>query len=303
LTPEAQREERQARQAAAQAANAQGSQAGDAGQRAGQGAPGGRQRGGQDQAGGRGGQSTQAGPEGGRQGRGQDQGGRGGPGGQQEARAAVTLATQSCYATLMTTLNSEKPYRTSRVEDVSRSPLVDWIDIALTAYATDTTGTNLRFMQDRLDETFPIDDVLIMSRPFVANLESFGIGGAGGGGGGERGQGGAGAAMFTMGGAPGASPLSSIMGGTGERGGGRGAGRVLPKDVQDRMMFDAQAASFFNYLMEKLGAEKVKDIIQQNVKGVESLKVVQGLLGNDMAKVEKDWVAWMKEQKLPENIR
>ncbi len=278
LTPEAQREERQARmQAAAAAAAASGGQVDANGQSGGRGGrsgangqdQAGRQRGGQAQAGQRGG-SDQAGQRGGTAGQ------RGGGPGGQEARLATTLASQVGYATLMATLAPQRPYRTSRIDDMGRSPLVDWLDIALVADATGTSYANLRFLQDRLEETFPLDDMLIMNRPFVAQQDSGGGGGMGGG-------------MAAMGG--------------GRGGAGGGAGRVLPKDVQDRMLFDAQAATFFNFLIEKAGMDKVRDVVQRNIKGEEALTVVQGFMGADLDKIEKDWQTWVKNQKAPENIR
>ncbi|MBZ5498351.1 MAG: hypothetical protein LAP85_18275 [Acidobacteriia bacterium] len=294
LTPEAQREERQARMQAAQALNAQNGQTDQAAQggRGGQGAQSGR-------GGGRSGQD-QAGAQAGRQRGGQDQGGPGGQrGGQspdfraaQEARTATTLASNVGYATLMTTLPTSKPFRTSRLDDMGRSPLVDWLDIALVAHATGTANSNLRFLQDHLEEAFALDDVLSMNRPFVAGQDSASGGGGGGGG---AGGGGGNPGMVMMGAAGGS--------GGGGRGGGGGAGRVLPKDVQDRMLFDGQAATFFNYLIEKVGVDKVKEVVQQNVKGKESLLVVQGFLGNDFDQIERDWQTWVKAQKPPENIR
>jgi hypothetical protein len=103
--------------------------------------------------------------------------------------------------------------------------------------------------------------------------------------------------MISMGSAGGA--------GGGGQGGGRGGGgaRVLPKDVQDRMLFDAQAATFFNYIIDKLGVEKTKTVVQKNMKGEEALTVLQGYLGTDFDKVEKDWQTWVKAQKPPDAIR
>jgi hypothetical protein len=279
LTAEAQRQERQARMAAMAAQVAaqggqdqtgQGNQGGGRGGRSGGQQDQGSRRGGQDQA------------------QGGTRGGQGGPGGQrgggpsgQEARAATTLATQVGYATLMTTLSPEKSYRTSRIDDMGKSPLVDWLDIALVADATGTWTNNLRFLQDRLEEAFPLDDVLIMNRPFVAQQDS-----GGGGGGGTQ--------VMTMGGsAGGAAGGAPNSGGQGGRGGGA---RTLPKDVQDRTLFDAQAATFFRYLIEKVGIEKVREVVQKNIKGEESLLVVQSMLGSDFDKVEKDWQTWVKAQ-------
>jgi uncharacterized membrane protein YgcG len=299
LTPEAQREERQARmQAMAAAAAALSGQGGSgaAGQDQG-GAQAGRQRGGQDQ-GGRGGQAN---AQTGRQGGGQDQSGRGGQSPEvraaaMEARAATTLATQVGYSILQTTLNPDKPFRASRLDDMSRSPLVDWLDIALVANATGTSGNNLRYMQENMEQSFSIEDVLSMSRPFVAQQDLSLSGG--GGGGGMGGQGGGGSGVGTGGG----QSAGDRAGGSAR--GGRGGGSTsLPKDVQDRMLFDAQSASFFNYLIEKAGIEKAKDVVAQNRKGTEPLMMVQKIFGTDMDKLEKDWQTWAMAQKLPENIR
>jgi hypothetical protein len=294
LTPEAQREERTARQqasaaqrqAAAAAGQDQGGGQGQAGQRGGQGQT--SQRGGQGQAGQRGGQ---------------DQGGRGGMGNPspdmraaQEARAAGTLAMQMGYATLMTTLDDELYYRVSRVEDVGKSPLVDWLDIALVAYATGTSNTYLKFLQDNMDSAFAIEDVLSMNRPFVVQQDSGSGGGAGGGN--------PGAAMMGAGGGAGAG--SGAGGDRGQSGGGRGGGRgnaPLPKDIQDRQLFDAQAATFFDYLIEKVGIDKAKEVVRQNMQGKEPIAVVESFLGSDFDKVEKDWQTWLKTLKPPDTGR
>ncbi len=270
LTPEAQREERAARMAAAaaqrqaDAANGQGQGGG-----AGRGGQSGSQRGVADQAGQRGGQG---------------QGGRGGPAtltpemrAAQEARQATTMATQMCYATLMTTLNSDLYFRTSRVEDVGKSPLVDWLDIALASYATGTSNANLKFLQDNLDWAFAIEDVLSMNRPFVVQSDSGGGGGGGmgmmGGGGGNPGGGMAGGGDRGQG----SNQAQAGGGRQGQQGGGRGgANRVLPKDQQDRLLFDAQSATFFNYLIEKAGMDKAKEIVRQNMQGKDALTVVVG---------------------------
>jgi hypothetical protein len=291
LTPEGQREERAARQ---QAAAAQRQAAASAGQDQGVGQDqagqrGGGQRGGQDQAGQRGG---------GQRG-GQDQGGRGGMGNPspemraaQEARAAGTLAMQMGYATLMTTLDDDLYYRVSRVEDVGKSPLVDWLDIGLVAYATGTSNTYLKFLQDNLESAFAIEDVLSMNRPFVVQQDSGSGGGNPGmammGGGGDRGQAGGGGA--------------GGGGRSGAAGGGRG-NAPLPKDVQDRQLFDGQAATFFNYLIEKVGIDKAKEVVRQNMKGKEAITVVESFLGSDFDKVEKDWQTWVKTLKPPDTGR
>ncbi len=289
LTPEGQREERTARQ---QAGAAQRQAAAIAGQD---------QGGGQDQAGQRGGGQRggqdQANQRGGGQRGGQDQGVRGGMGNPspemraaQEARAAGTLAMQMGYATLMTTLDDDLYYRVSRVEDVGKSPLVDWLDIGLVAYATGTSSTYLKFLQDNLESAFAIEDVLSMNRPFVVQQDSGSGAGAGGGnpgmammGGGDRGQAGGG-------------------GRSGAAGGGRG-NAPLPKDVQDRQLFDGQAATFFNYLIEKVGIDKAKEVVRQNMQGKQAITVVESFLGSNFDKVDSDWQAWVKTLKTPDTGR
>ncbi len=273
LTPEAQREERAARvQAAALAAAGLGVQGDQADQNA------------------RTGQRGRGGDQGGQGSR----GGQGGPGGSPspemraaaEARAATALAAQIGNAILMTSLNNEKPYRISRLDDMSRSPLNDWLDVALVAYATGNTQGSYRTLQDRVDDCFPLDDVLSMSRPFVAQADSSS------GGGGGMGTG----AVMSAGGASGGGGQSGGRGGGGQAG-GRGGGRVLTKDVVDRMVFDAQATAFFNYLMQQVGADKVKDLVQQNRKKTETLQVVMSLLGTNTDKIDQDFMAWVKTQK------
>ena len=226
-----------------------------------------------------------------------------------EARAAAQLASQMGYAILMSSLDNEKPYRPSRLDDMSRSPLNDWLDIALVAHATGTAQNAYRVLQERADDCFPLDDVLSMSRPFVAQTTDSGGGGGGGGMGGGpvmitgAGPGGgtsSGTVAFNTGvggGDRGSAGQAGGRGGNVGQGGGRGGGRVLSKDVVDRMVFDAQATAFFAYLIEKAGIEKVKDLVQQQRKKTESLAVVQTLLGPDVDKTEMEFMDWVKTQK------
>jgi hypothetical protein len=216
----------------------------------------------------------------------------------QEARAAGTLAMQMGYATLMTTLDEDLYFRVSRVEDVGKSPLVDWLDIALVSYATGTSNTYLKFLQDNLESAFAIEDVLSMNRPFVVQQDPGGGGGGAGAGGGNPG--------FGMMGAGGTGAASGAGGDRAQGGGGRGGGRgnaPLPKDVQDRQLFDGQAATFFNYLIEKIGIDKTKEVVRQNMQGKEAIAVVESFLGSDFDKVEKDWQTWLKTLKPPDTGR
>ncbi len=119
--------------------------------------------------------------------------------------------------------------------------------------------------------------------------------------------GGGGPGMATGGSAErgqGAGQAQAAGGRQGQQAGGRGgAARVLPKDQQDRLLFDAQSATFFNYLIEKAGIDKVKDVVRQNMEGKDSLTIIVGFLGSDFNKVEKDWLDWLKTQKPQETGR
>jgi hypothetical protein len=82
----------------------------------------------------------------------------------------------------------------------------------------------------------------------------------------------------------------------------------LSKDAQDRMMYDAEASSFFSYLVARAGLEKVKEIVNQSMKVKDSLDVLSqsGAVDKDFEKVEQAWQSWLKEQKTdgpPGNIR
>jgi hypothetical protein len=219
------------------------------------------------------------------------------------------------YAILTTTSAPDKPFRSSRADDVARSPLADWLDVGIVAYGAGGPAPNLRLLQERIEEAFPIEDVIVMSRPFVVP----GTEGGGGGGGGNMvftragaggGQGaqpsGAGAGQGAPGGAGAQVATMTVTGGQaggsgpgGGGGGGRGGRNAMPKDVQDRMMFDAQAASLFSYIIEKGGIEKVKALVQasQEKKDLREMLIRPDFLGTDMEKLESDWQAWVKAQK------
>jgi hypothetical protein len=197
------------------------------------------------------------------------------------------------YAILVTTLNPGAPFRSSRLDDMGRSPLADWLDIGLASYAAGTSVASLGFLRDRLEEGFPLEDVLSMSRPFVAPS----AGGTGPGmvirmgpeGGPVPGPG------VTVGPAPSGPPAPQagpIM--------DRPARMGMPKDVQDRMTFDAQAALFFSYLSQKVGLEKTKELVQWNREGKPSREFLTraDVLGPDLEKIEEDWQEWVKQQKV-----
>ncbi len=227
------------------------------------------------------------------------------------ARLVATTVQRAAFAILTTTLNPAKEFRPTRVDDMGRSPLADWLDIGLASYAAGPDSYNLRFLQRRVEEAFPLEDMLTMSRPFVPPGTGGGPGGEGGGAvirrgesGGNESQGG------PQGGPPrpeGAAPQMMIgrMEGGGERRGPDGAS--MPKDMQDRMTFDAEAASFFSYILQKLGTEKIKMIIRANLEKRETSELLAAgdMLGADWEKTEREWQSWVREQKAagPEMMR
>ena len=213
------------------------------------------------------------------------------------ASTTRSMARDMALATLQASFAPERSFRVSRVDDVGRTPLPDWLDVGIASYAAGG-AENIAFLQQRIEEAFPLEDVLGMSRPFVAQS-------AGGGGGGG---------MTRIGGSPAegmppgaALPAAGgvVQGGGGMRGGG--GTRSLPKDQQDRMLFDGQASTFFNYLVEKLGLEKIKALIQFSSEGQESREwiIKPDVLGPEFDKIEGEWMAWIKMQKpaSPEEIR
>jgi len=72
--------------------------------------------------------------------------------------------------------------------------------------------------------------------------------------------------------------------------------RVLPKDEQDRMLFDGQSSTFFFFLIEKVGIEKVRELIRLTREGMESREYLERpeVLGGDFGKIEEEWAAWVK---------
>jgi len=217
-----------------------------------------------------------------------------------------------CFSTLTTTMAPEKNFSPSRFDDVGRSPLSDWIDIGIVSYAIGES-MNLRNLQDRIDEAFPLEDVMSMSRPFVAPETQGGGGGGmrGGSGGnpsgnsGNRGGQSGGFPGMSAPGGPGGQGAQGGQGGGAGRGAGGGRGREIPKEQLDRMLFDAQSSTFFAYLIEKLGIEKVKGLVQANKDGQNSHDLVTGkdMLGSDYDTIEPDWMKWIKTLQPPDSGR
>jgi hypothetical protein len=204
-----------------------------------------------------------------------------------EAGLARQATRQMAFALLQATLSPETEFRLSRVDDAGRSPLPDWLDVGIASYAS-AAGGNTGFLQQHLEEIFPLEDMLTMSRPFLAP-------GSEGGGGQmifrtERSGGASGSpAGGDQGGPPGAAQSGARTGGP----------RTLPKDQLDRMMFDGQAASFFTYLIEKAGLDKVKEVVNVALQDEDPIPTIKALptIGTDLDKVEEEWTGWVKTQK------
>jgi hypothetical protein len=221
---------------------------------------------------------------------------------QLEKQTVSTMRQQIAYAVIQCLMTKDFQFRSSRLDDVGKSPLPDWLDIGIVSYASGY-DPNLSFLQQHMDQTFPLEDVLSMSRPFVASSSSDqgGSRSAGSGDGADRG----GMAGMGGGGNPGFGQ-GFPSGGFGARGqGGFGGGqrggaqRVLPKDEQDRMLFDGQSSTFFSYLLTKIGIEKMKDLVKRAQAGEESREFIKqdNVLGSDFEKIEEDWANWVKALK------
>jgi hypothetical protein len=78
---------------------------------------------------------------------------------------------------------------------------------------------------------------------------------------------------------------------------------MMPKDQQDRMLFDGQASTFFDYLVQKVGIDRIKELIQLGREGKPSIEFIArpDVLGPDFEKIEADWVNWVKAQKPEQN--
>lgn len=226
-----------------------------------------------------------------------------------EKQTVSVTSQQIAYAVTQSLLAKDYQFRSSRLDDMGKSPLPDWLDIGIAAYASGY-DTNLSFLQQHMDQTFPLEDLLSMARPFVASSSD-----QGGGGGGNRGassgdganRGGMGGGMGGMGGGNPGIGQGFPGGGSGGRGqGGFGGGgqrdrgqRVPPKDEQDRMLFDGQSSTFFTYVLNKFGLEKMKELLKQAQDGKESREYIirNDVLGPDFEKIEADWSDWVKALK------
>jgi hypothetical protein len=238
-----------------------------------------------------------------------------------EKQAVSTTTQHIAYAVLQAMLAKDLKFRSSRIDDMGKSPLPDWLDIGIASYASGASP-NISFLQQNMDQTFSIEDIISISRPFTSSSSQSSSGGNGGGNGGgmqggmgRTGNDGGGDSMPRMGSFPqggfggGSFPQGGFGGGTGGRSTGGNTGgqrvsqpRVLPKDEQDRMLFDSQSATFFSYMVEKAGIEKVKKLINEVLSGKESREVITlpEMFGPDFGKIEDDWTAWVKALKAPQ---
>jgi len=226
-----------------------------------------------------------------------------------EKQMVDTVNQQMSHAVLWALFAPDSQFRSSRLDDMGKSPLPDWLDIGIAAYASGQ-NMDISFLLENMDQTFPLEDIFLMSRPFVASSVNQGSGGSfrGGGGGMPGGRGGGmpsfgGGPSGGMGGPPTGGGPSGGMGkpptGAGEGSAQRGGRqRVLPKDEQDRMLFDAQSCTFFVYLIEQVGIEKVKALIKQAQEGGEVWELItqSEILGSDLDKIEEDWISWIQDQ-------
>ncbi len=236
-----------------------------------------------------------------------------------ENRMVQDATRRVTYAIIQTSFAENLKYRSSRLNDMGKSPLPDWLDIGIGVYATGEDA-NLSYLLQNMEQTFPIEDILTMSRPFVASTflqgdssgsgrGSFGPGGGqgfpSGGFGGMSAEGGPpqggfsgmGQGGFPQGGFSGRGEDS--QGGTGGQRGGRQ--RTIPKDEQDQMIFDGQSSTFFAFLLEKVGIEKARELINAVQEGVEGRDFIarEDVLGGDYRIIEEEWIEWVQKLEPP----
>jgi hypothetical protein len=248
-------------------------------------------------------------------------------------RATEDTARKVAYAIIQTSFAKNLKYRSSRLNDMGKSPLPDWLDIGIGAYATGQ-DPNINYLKQNMEQTFSIEDVLTMSRPFVASTflqgdssgngrggfgggQGFppgGFSGAGGEGGSQGGfNGGQGFPPGGFGGANGGGQGFPPGGFGGMNGGGQGrqgnggrqgggSQRTIPKDEQDQMIFDGESSTFFAFLLEKIGMEKMKALIasvREDNSGTGARKYVTrpDMLGEDYSKIETQWIDYVQNLK------
>ncbi len=66
------------------------------------------------------------------------------------------------------------------------------------------------------------------------------------------------------------------------------------------MIFDGQSSTFFTFLFEKVGIEKVKELVQAiNNEDVEARDFIArpDMLGDDYGNIEEEWIGWVQDLK------
>ena len=241
-----------------------------------------------------------------------------------EGRMANETVRKIAYAVIQTNFAKDLRYRSSRLNDMGKSPLPDWLDIGIGTYVTGN-DPNLNYLQENMEQTFPLEDILTMSRPFVASTflqtensgSSDGMFGSRGGRSGMNGGQGfpsGGFGGMGQGGVPPSGGFGGMRSGEGPPSGFNGGGqgfpggngspqggfqRVIPKDEQDQMIFDGQSSTFFTFLLEKVGIEKVKELIQAVQEDIVARDFIarSDMLGDDYGKIEQEWIEWVGKLK------
>jgi hypothetical protein len=226
-----------------------------------------------------------------------------------ESQMVDSTNRQLAHAAIWALLNPDSQFRSTRLDDMGKSPLPDWLDIGIASYAS-SASPDLAFLRGHMDQTFPLEDIFIMSRPFVASSigqssgESFGGGGMRGfgGGGGFPGGGPPGGFSPRGGGGMGGGPPGgfSQRGGGGMGGGSPNGGRsrqaTMPKDEQDRLLFDTQSTTFFMFMIENAGIEKTLTFIERVIAGEEAWELITqpDFMAADLERIETEWLNWVE---------
>ena len=72
------------------------------------------------------------------------------------------------------------------------------------------------------------------------------------------------------------------------------------------MIFDGQSSTFFSFLLEKVGIEKIRELISAVQSGTEGRDFIArpDMLGNDYRRIEEEWLEWVQNHKpQPESPR
>ena len=72
-----------------------------------------------------------------------------------EGRMVEETMRQIAYAVIQTTFAKDLRYRSSRLNDMSKSPLPDWLDIGIGSYVTGN-DPNLGYLQQNMEQTLPL---------------------------------------------------------------------------------------------------------------------------------------------------